>query len=340
MNREVDMKIAIHRREKNFSIGWIEYCEKSSIPFKLVDCYSNDILKQIEDCDIIMWHWSHTDFAAAFFARQLTYSLEKMNKKVFPDSNSCRFFDDKVGQRYFFEAMEIPHVPTYIFYNKEEAMKWVEEAKFPKVFKLSKGAGSANVRLVKKREDARKLVKQAFGKGFKTITYFNPEATRKVIKAGSFSQLINNVKKVPKYLLRTIKSNSFFGNQKGYIYFQDFIDGNDSDTRIVVIGKKAFSISRKCSKGDFRASGSGIKDFKPDNIDKRCVEIAMSFSKTNSFQSMAYDFIFIDGSPVVVEMSYCFESTVYPGYFDENLEWRNEITDVYKEMIDNLISSK
>ncbi len=97
------MKIAIHDREKGFSRDWIEYCKRNNIPFKLVDCYSNDIFNQMSDCDALMWHWSHTDHAAALFARQLTYSFEQMGKKVFPDTNTCRFFDDKVGQKYLFD---------------------------------------------------------------------------------------------------------------------------------------------------------------------------------------------------------------------------------------------
>jgi glutathione synthase/RimK-type ligase-like ATP-grasp enzyme len=234
--------------------------------------------------------------------------------------------------------MDVPHVPTYIFYDKHKALDWVKTAEFPKVFKLSKGAGSANVRLVKTKNEAEKLINIAFGKGFKTITYVSTSGKRKITKAKSLQDLITNLKKIPGYLLKVLKNNSLFGNQKGYIYFQNFIEGNDSDTRIVVIGNKSCSIVRNCPPCDFRASGSGIKDYTPEKVDKRCVEIALNFSKKNGFQSMAYDFIYKEGEPVLIEMSYCFETKVYPGYYDEKLEWHKEKTEVYKEMIDNLIN--
>ncbi len=122
------MKLAIHNRKNSFSQDWIRYCKDHNIPFKLVDCYSNDIFEQMSDCDALMWHWDHMDHAASLFARQLTYSLEQMGKRVFPDSNTCRFFDDKVGQKYLFEALGVSHVPTYIFYDKQKAFDWVESA--------------------------------------------------------------------------------------------------------------------------------------------------------------------------------------------------------------------
>ena len=46
--------------------------------------------------------------------------------------------------------------------------------------------------------------------------------------------------------------------EKGYVYFQDFIPNNDTDTRIVVIGDKIIGERRGVRNGDFRASGSHI----------------------------------------------------------------------------------
>ena len=67
---------------------------------------------------------------------------------VFPNFNTAWHFDDKVGQKYLLEAIDAPLVPSYVFYSKEMALKWLEQTQFPKVFKLRGGAGSANVKLV------------------------------------------------------------------------------------------------------------------------------------------------------------------------------------------------
>ena len=63
------------------------------------------------------------------------------------------------------------------------------------------------------------------------------------------------------------------------------------DTRITVIGKRAFGFHRANRAGDFRASGSKIIDFGPSRVDPECVRLAHRISKSLGAQSMAYDFL-------------------------------------------------
>ena len=102
-----EVKLAIHHIKNSFSERWIEYCQQNEIPYKLVDCTKSDIIQQMSDCDGLMWHWGHSDYRFQLFARQLTLALEKAGKKVFPNSDSCWHFDDKVGQKYLFESIGI-----------------------------------------------------------------------------------------------------------------------------------------------------------------------------------------------------------------------------------------
>ena len=161
------MKIAIHEREGSFSDGWINYCKINAIPYKIVNAYKSNIIEQVSDCSALMWHHHHGIFKDALFAKQLSFSLQQAGKRVFPDFATCWHFDDKVGQKYLLESIGVPFVPTYIFYSKDEALRWIDKAIFPKVFKLRGGAGSSNVRLLKTKKEAIKFTKRAFGKGFK-----------------------------------------------------------------------------------------------------------------------------------------------------------------------------
>jgi len=143
------MKIAIHHAPGTFSDRWIAYCKKEGLDFKLVNCYSNDIIDQLKECDALMWHFHQANYKDVLFAKQLLFSVAHSGKKTFPDYRTSWHFDDKVGQKYLFESIGLPLVPSYIFYTKEEAYHWIENNSFPKVFKLRIGAGSHNVRLVK-----------------------------------------------------------------------------------------------------------------------------------------------------------------------------------------------
>ena len=160
------MKLGIHNAKGSFSERWIDYCREQRVPFKLIDCYRTDIIDQLADCDALMWHFNHKSSKACKFARQLLYSVTAGGKSVFPDFNTVWHFDDKLGQKYLLESINAPLVPSYAFYDKKEAMDWARGAIYPKVFKLRTGAGSDNVRLVKSKNEAFRLIRKAFGKGF------------------------------------------------------------------------------------------------------------------------------------------------------------------------------
>lgn len=133
------MKVAIHHSLGSFSDIWIKYCRERSIPYKIVNAYDSDIVTQVEDCSVFMWHHHHSNYRDALFAKQLLFSLEQSGKKVFPDSKTGWHFDDKLGQKYLFEALGIRAAPAWAFYDEKTAIDWARKATYPKVFKLRGG---------------------------------------------------------------------------------------------------------------------------------------------------------------------------------------------------------
>ncbi|NHH89280.1 hypothetical protein [Pseudoalteromonas sp. MB47] len=320
------MKIAIHHREGSFSDRWIIFCENNNLDFKVVNAFDNDIIEQVKGCDIFLWHHHHNLFKDVITAKNILYALEHSGVKVFPNFKTGWHFDNKVAQKYLFESINAPVVPSYVFYDKKSALKWCEETSFPKVFKLKGGAGAANVRLVESKKHAQRLIKQAFGRGFpqfNRVTHLKD--TIKKYKSGQ-----NNLFSVVKALFRMIVMSEFakqYPPEKGYIYFQDFIAQNDSDLRVIVIDSKAFAVKRYVRDGDFRASGSGVKAYDRECIDLKCIKIAFEVNSVIDSQSAAFDFIWDEnGVPYMVELSYGFAIDFYdpcPGYWDENLKWHS-----------------
>ncbi len=338
------MKIAIHKRVGSFSDRWIDYCFKNKISYKIVNCYDSDIVSQLDACDGLMWHWDQNDYKALLFARQLTFALEKKNIKVFPDLNTVLHFDDKVGQKYLLESINAPLVNSYVFYSKKDALKWVNLVTFPKVFKLRGGAGSVNVSLLNSRREALKHINRAFGRGFNPINKW----TRLKDKIWDFKrdQNLSAVKGILSSLIRLfipLELERFSHNEKGYIYIQDFIPNNNFDTRIVVIGEKCFGVRRYCRKGDFRASGSGLKGYDVQFFEKELIEESFHISKALQTQSLALDFIWDDNKPKIVEISYCFAmGNFYDdclGYWDKDLIWHDKEVNPQKFIIEDFINN-
>lgn len=333
------MKIAIHLREDSYSVEWIKYCDIRGINYKIVDCYRNDILDQVHDCDALMWHFHHAEPADVLFARQLLYSLQAIGKVVFPDFATMWHFDDKVGQKYLLDAAGAPLVRSYVFYSKANALKWIETAEFPKVFKLRVGASSQNVKLVKTKQQAISLINRSFGAGFRI---YNPwtslyETIRKH-KLGETTYR-DIIKSIGRLAIRT-DFEKFAHREKGYVYFQDFIRDNDSDIRVVVIDNKAFAEKRFVRKNDFRASGSHMRSHDKELISENVLELAFDYANKLKLQCVAFDFIFDQGNPCIVEISYGTTVAAYkqcPGYWDNDLNFHEGKFDFCGWMVDLVI---
>lgn len=338
------MKIGIHHRNSVgfFSERWIEYCEKNNISYKLVNAYSNDIVEQLSDCDAFMWHHSNYDYRDALFANKLLFSLQQSGKKVFPNFNTTWHFDDKVGEMYLLQSISAPIVPSYIFYTKKEALKWIEEISLPKVFKLRGGSGSSNVKLVKNKKQAKHLIKQAFGKGFSQYDRFSHLKDRyKAYKNGRDS-FLGVCKSFARIFIPT-EYSKMHSREKGYVYFQDFIPNNTFDIRICVVDNKAFALKRMCRENDFRASGGGRIIYYKNQIDERCVKIAFDVNDKLKTQSIAFDFVFDENNnPLIVEISYGFAANAYDaceGYWTKDMQWHaGNNFDFCGWMVESLIS--
>ena len=334
------MKIAIHNSRDGFHKRWISYCQNKNIEYQIVNCYDNDIIKQLENFDALFWHHSHSKPRDILFAKQLLFSLEQSGLTVFPDFNTGWHFDDKVGQKYLLEAIDAPVVGSHVFYSKKDALHYVEQTKFPKVFKLRGGSGSANVKLVKTRTEAIKYIKKAFGKGFRQ---YEPLTNLKE-RWRKYRNGLTDLKDVCKGVLRFYKEPEFsktIGYERGYVYFQDFIPNNDFDIRVIVIGKRAFALKRMVRAGDFKASGSGDMKFAKEEFDKRCIKIAFTTNNKLNAQCLAYDFVFDKNDvPLIVEVSFGFAVEAYdscPGYWDEKLNWHEEKFIPQEWMIEDLL---
>lgn len=322
------MKIAICDFPGSFSYEWIRYCHEHNVDYKLVNCYGSDIINQLSDCSGLLWHWSQLDSKAILFARQLTYSLEQKNFKVYPDSKTCWHFDDKIGQKYLLESIGAPLAATTVFYDKAEAKQWLQQIEFPLVFKLRGGASSVNVRLVKTRRHANSLTNRAFGIGFNPMDRVNMlrDKIMRFRKVESLSNFLYIIKGLVRFVFPR-QNDRMLPREKGYVYFQQYISSNNHDIRIIVIGQRAFGIKRLVRQNDFRASGSGNIVYKQDEIPLECVRMAFRWAKELEMQSVGFDIVFENGDIKLLEISYGFLSEAYKdcsGFWDSNLVWHED----------------
>ncbi|HEX7150642.1 MAG TPA: hypothetical protein VF618_04070 [Thermoanaerobaculia bacterium] len=246
----------------------------------LVDVHAPDFLARIRDFDGLLW-WCPPRPRAREVAKRLLAALDHVSSvMVYPDRDSGWHFDDKLAQHYLLQAAGIPMPRTHVFWREAEARAFVREAAYPFVVKLSSGFRSRNVALVRDRREAERWLRRQF--------------------PGRFRRLLH-------------------AEERGYLLAQEFVPGNAWDTRVTVVGDRAWASRRVNRPGDFRASGSGVLLFEPSEIAQDALDLARRAARLLGSPTLAVDVVRgTDGQPLVLEVSYFFEFTGMrdnPGYW-------------------------
>ena len=343
MSEQKHIRIAIHHRERSFSENWASYCKENNIDFVMVNCHDTDILLQLEQQKIthLLWHVHHSVNADMLSFHNVLNSADNMGIKTFPNFASRWHFDDKVAQKFALESIKAPIVDTYVFFEEKDAEKFIENYTLPIVAKLKRGAGSSNVQLLYSKEEANNFISKMFTTGVSPIPKTFNDMNQKMRMVKSIKSPLHLMKRVKHYLIRRKKLSNFSAVEKGYVYFQKFLKQNDFDTRIVVIGEKAFGIIRLNRDNDFRASGSGKIEYDIAKIDVNMVKIAFDVCKNLGTQSLAFDFIYDENRQAkIIEISYAYSTRAYDkceGYWTEDLQFLKKTVNAENFMIEDLI---
>lgn len=289
---------------------WTRQLMEAGHQVKEVNVYHADILEQLQGCHGFMWRHAHIPEMRQIARRLLPVIENELGLAIYPDQNTCWHYDDKIAQYYLLQASGIPIPETWLWFDKNEAIRWAQKAKYPLVMKLWAGAGSTNVKLITSRVEAEYWVHQLFSLG-----------------AVSFDEQINSFRERVLKVWRALKGEPIvhpWELHKNYILFQEFLPDNNFDTRITVIGNRAFGFRRFNRDNDFRASGSGKIDYNPESVSTEFVSLAFDVARKLKTQSCAIDGLWSGKQPVVGEISYTYASWGVhdcPGYWDMNMDW-------------------
>ena len=303
------------------SADYVRSAEKLNIKYKLVDCLATDIMAQLEDAYALIWHWKHTNYAEKRVARSIIAALEKKGLKVYPNLATCGTFDDKIAQKYLLEAMGLPITKSEIFFDKKKAEDYLKSCSYPVVTKLAGGAGSTNVSLIRDEKEGMKAIKERFDSYYHLSTNWG----KKINPRSALSYYIK------------ADNERLLGEDKGYIYFQEFLPDNKYDIRVSVIAGKAVIFRRYVRDNDFRASGSGKIDYSVSDKDMEAISIAYKVADALNTQTIALDFAYDSNAELkIIEISYGFVSKAVSNagcYYDRELKKTAEPVVVEEEVV-------
>jgi len=310
--------------KQSYSDKWIEYLKQKNINYEVLDLFNPKLnLNKLKKYDGIMWRWN-LEYPDRIVAPEILDIIENnLNIPVYPDFNTRNTWDNKIKQHYLFSANKINTPKTWVFYDEMEAKKWANNAIYPYIFKLAKGASSSGVTLIKNKKEAYNIIKKIFNGGIYTNSAHLDEIKKNKLIKPTLRKIKNvcNKEKIFKQNKRNIL-------EKNYVYFQELLQNNEFDIRVTIIDNRAFAFRRFNRENDFRASGSGKIDYNQNVMDKNIIKKAFEINKKLKFNCMAYDFVYNNEKEVsLLEICWTFNDYAVskcPGYWNKNLEFIEE----------------
>lgn len=283
------MKVAILRNEEpNSGKKWELACQKANITYDTIDLSAHNWLELLQkgsyDFLLLRPSGSVSHFKNMYDERLYTI-CKVLHYKTFPSYEECYIYENKKLLSYYLKATKTPHPRTNVFYNKHDAIQFVNKISFPLISKTSTGASGTGVQVLRELKDAIKYVNKAFSKkGIRRE--FGPNKV-----TGSPRKWLVKAIQSPSYLKKKLKDYFFVYNhpERDYVIFQEFIP-HDFEWRAVKIGDSFFA-HKKIKYGD-KASGSKGIDYvaPPESL----LNFVRELCKKHNFNFMAID-IFEDG---------------------------------------------
>ena len=150
-------RIGVGRDLGNWHEGFLRGLESSrgawdGFTAELIDIDRSDWLDVVRDFDVIVWKPALMgEGGAAQFRAKVHFMEVMLGKLVIPNVATSWHFENKAAQSHIFHLLGVPTPRTIVANDPAEAMRHLDDARFPLVFKQPHGAGSDQVFKVETR---------------------------------------------------------------------------------------------------------------------------------------------------------------------------------------------
>ncbi len=139
---------ALGARTKFFEINPVDWQEK--------------LKKIIPEIKAVVWHSNDKGKYYREIHDRIFFIEKIFQLPVFPNLRQYFSFNDKIKQFDIFKYLKIPQPKTFISYQKESALKFCRETKYPFILKDAHSASGLGVFLITSQSQAEKIVRKIF----------------------------------------------------------------------------------------------------------------------------------------------------------------------------------
>lgn len=265
---------------------YIDACEDLNVDYEVIDFMSNNWIENINSakCDGFLVRPSVKNEVWKTMYDERLYFLNKiMNKPIYPSYNEIFIYENKKNMSYWLKINSLPHPKTWVFYLKDEALKFSSSYReYPLVFKTNIGSGALGVKYVSSEKEAVKLVNRIFTK----YKFYNRGYTKWYKTRYGISYPMMDDK------------------QYNFILFQEKIDVK-VEWRMIKIGESYFG-HQKLSNGKYHSGSDLVGWVEPPY---ELLELTKKVCEIGEFNSMDVDiFEDINGNYFINELQTIFGS--------------------------------
>ena len=149
-------------------------CRELGVPYHLLDITKSDWVERLtEDSSFIyfMRPFVLSTLGRTVYEERSFFIANVLQRNLFPDFNSLWIYESKRRCANWLEYYNIPHPETRVFFERGDALDFIKSASYPLVFKTDIGSDAVGVRILHSEREARDVVRQCFGKGYKSNFY-------------------------------------------------------------------------------------------------------------------------------------------------------------------------
>ncbi|MBN2863652.1 MAG: hypothetical protein JXN62_10845 [Bacteroidales bacterium] len=280
---------------------WITACRNSKTPveYEVINLTENNWLEKIiaRKYDLLLARpGGVTAHFKQLYDERIYILSEVLKYRIYPTPQEIYIYENKRLLSYWLKANKIPCPATEVFYDRQEAQKYIMNCQYPFVAKTNIGASGSGVSVIRNKEDGIRYVKRTFsGRGSPQRTGPNLEKGG-IIKRGLYF-LIHPSRIVKKLELYKSKEANL---QKNFVIFQEFIH-HEFEWRTVRIGNSFFAHKKVVKNG--KASGTLMKIYDPPPL--KLLDFVKELTDSHGFYSQAID-IFESGRGYLVNEMQCF----------------------------------
>ncbi len=264
---------------------WIEACRERSdqVDWEVIDLIRSDWLTQATRLPfdgLLAKPPAYNTTFKTLYDERVRILHEVCRIPVYPSLEEIMIYENKKYLSYWLAANDIPHPRTWVFYYRQEALRFLEAADFPVVAKSNIGASGRGVQILKSRAAAQQYVNDLFsGKGAKR-------------RVGPNWRKKGFAKRVVKKLLRPREFQAKLQHyqhqrneaQNDFVIFQAFVP-HSYEWRCVRIGDSFFA-HKKMVRNE-KASGTLVKGY--ENPPLKLLDFIKAVSDKRRLTSQAID---------------------------------------------------